>query len=250
MSSIMDRLFPGRKPRTPASIKAALAAARETLLTAQARAANAIDRRKAAIASGDRSGAIAAEAERAAAEIDSEIASGEIAGLEAGLAEAVRVAEAAAKAATKAALAERRRVLGDRFETEWRRAAAVLAEILSEAATLSRDISEGGFRDEVERLPEISRGLSMHDEAISTVSKWLGDALASPPTVPESPNERAFREHKEARARREAERKAASDREAEEGRERLRASREAERQAEAARSPFYPSWRDHMDSAR
>ena len=246
MPSIMDRFFPGRKPRTPDTIKAALDTARGTLSTAQALAANASDRRKAAIASGDRSGAIAAEAERAAAEIDSEIASGEIAGLEAGLAEAVRQAETEARAAALAVLVERRRVLGQRLESEYRAAAATMASVLSALAELQRDAAEAGFDREIERSPEVSRGLRLQTEAIANVSTFLGDALDAPPTISESPKEAAYREHQARRERERAERKAASDREYEEGRERLRASREAEdaKARERERNPFYPTLQD------
>ena len=247
--AILDRLF-GRKPQDSASLSARLDATHIALDEARQRQASADERCKAAMVSADRPAFLSAKADGEAAEFDAGVALGEIEALSVALAAALEAEQAAAKAAAFDALVERRGALADRLETDWREAAAVLAEIIGEARTLQRDCADGGFDKGIDRLPEIGR-FDVCAESVGTLSKWLGDALSVPPTVPESPKERDSREYKEARARREAEREAESARNLEEGRKRFLATQEAERQAEAERerNPFYPSLRD-SDSAR
>lgn len=246
--NVMDRLF-GRKARTPDTISAALSAARDALADGQARVASAADRRKAAIASGDRSAAITSESERAAAVLDAEIAADEVAGLEKGLADAVRAVEAEARATALAALVKRRKALGMRLDSEWRRAAETMASVLSSIAVLRRDVAEAGLVAEVEPLPEVTRDFIMRGSAFDAVSNYVGDALSAPLTVPESPKERARAEYQARREReREESRQAWFDADS--------AERTAAREAEDKRarrersSPYYLTRGEQEDAAR
>ena len=234
-----------RKPETSANLAAEIDARKVALSEAHARVSAAAAARANALDDLDEGGMARADAEAADAARTVELGSKALEILTAAHAKAVEAEKAEARAAVKAALVKRRDALGEKFAVDWMRAAAVLAEVVSEARTLQRDVSEGGLDREVERLPEIGR-FDRCAVAVSTLSLWLGDALSGLPVVPESPKERDSREYKEARARREVERKAASDRQYEEGRERLRASREAEdaKARERERHPFYPTLQD------
>lgn len=131
----------------------------------------------------------------------------------------------------------------------WKRAAIVMADIISQAKTLQRDVAEGGFDREVERLPDIGRFDRCADSVLG-ISSWLKDSLSALPMIPESPKERAFREAEERRKRERAEAEEARRAAAEAERVSALAAREAERQAdEAERAPYYGGWRDALSDA-
>ena len=244
--NLLTKLLGRGRAENSANLAAEIEARKIALSEAQARVAAAASARAAALAELDGDGMARAEAEAADAARAVELGTKALDILTAAHARALEAEQAEAKAAALAVLVERRRLIGRRLETEYRAAAATIASVLSALAELQRDVAESGFEREVERSPEVSRGLKLQTEAVANVSSFLGDALDAPPTVPESPKEAAYREHQARRERERAERKAASDREYQEGRERLRASREAERQAEVARArdPFYPTLDD------
>lgn len=127
----------------------------------------------------------------------------------------------------------------------------MLAAVLSEAATLSRDVREAGAEREVEGLPSVPRGLPMNGEALADFSRWLGDSLSSPPAVSESPKEREAREHQAERKRKQAEAEEARQAKLAAEREEGRAVREAEdaRERERERNPYRATWRDHLSDA-
>ena len=152
--NLLSKLL-NRKPETSANLAAEIDARKVALSEAQAHVSAAASARAAALADLDGDGMARADVDAADAARAVELGTKAIDILTAAHAKALDAEQAEAKAAALAVFVERRRVLGQRYETEWRRAAAVLAEVVSEARTLQRDVTEGGFDREVERIPEI-----------------------------------------------------------------------------------------------
>lgn len=248
--NLLSKLL-GRKPETSANLAAEIDARKVALSEAHARVSAAASARAKALADLDGDGMARADVDAADAARAVELGAKALDILMAALAKAVVAEEAEARVAALAVLVERRRVLGQRLESEYRAAAATMASVLSALAELQRDVAEGGFDREVDPSPDVSRGLLLNTEAVANVSTFLNDALASRPAVPESPKERAWRDAEEARARRKAAEAEARRLKLEVEREEARASHEAADAKARQRTPFYGVWRDHLtDAAR